>query len=604
MNAATGNLILAGQLSGAGDILTKIGAGTLYLLNGSTTAANNYAGTVIAQGVVEARLYQAGSNPLGSGAVTLSGANLNAHADGDGTAASQVITYGNAINIGTNTPQIAATSIIDARQISLGSNKSLLFGNVTVGGTLGSAVFGTTGANGDSVQIQNLAMTNGAALNLNGANLTIEGLITGPGTLWKGSNGSSLYINADNSSGYTGGTAMGTNGGTIFFGSFDGIRTTLNNTAKLGDGNILVNSGDAIQFNALTNLNGAQTVEVRSSFSTMGMFRLAANNTPDSFNLRSGSAGGSTSLTAGSGVLAIDVDYTAGVLSQSTFGDGTWYFGSTSNAEGLNGTYDLATLGAGANNLYRLGAGGSTLYIGNASVASPQNNVLTGVSTGLVIGTALTNSAGAAIGNGTGSVVLSGSENYGGTTIVNRGSFLEIRGALASPSFDIYGQLNIGGPNGTLVGNSAPGTANFVLEPGSELRFDNSNGASSVVGGRINSAASLTLNNTTLYVYGSVQTDVTQSVGALTANLGQSVLQSPTPVPRAFGHLERRQHQPPPRHEPGDPEYQYRPEQRFRQRRTRLGHWWHHHHHRHDRQFPKQRSRGHRDQWHASRLGG
>src|SRR5207253_3021437 len=120
-------------------------------------------------------------------------------------------------------------------------------------------------------------------------------------------------------------------------------------------------------------------------------------------------------------------------LNQSTFGDGTWYFGSTQNQEGLNGIYDLATLGAGANNLYRLGAGSQALYIGNPAVSSPQNNVLTGASTGLVVGTALTNGAGATVGNGTGLVVLSGSQNYGGTTIVNRGSVLEARGTLASP---------------------------------------------------------------------------------------------------------------------------------------------------------------------------
>jgi len=41
-----------------------------------------------------------------------------------------------------------------------------------------------------------------------------------------------------------------------------------------------------------------------------------------------------------------------------------------------------------------LGAGGAALYIGNATNGTPQSNILTGASTGLIIGTALTNGVG------------------------------------------------------------------------------------------------------------------------------------------------------------------------------------------------------------------
>src|SRR5262249_34982513 len=151
-----------------------------------------------------------------------------------------------------------------------------------------------------------------------------------------------------------------------------------------GAGNILVNPIAQIQFNALTNRNNTtQTVEVRSNFAGLGVFRLATDADPASFNLRSGSSGGSTAQNSGSGVLAIDAVISQN-LNQATFGDGTWFFGSTNDGTGasngatnaLNGTYNGITLGAGAGNLYRLGAGGQTLYIGNAAAATANNNVL------------------------------------------------------------------------------------------------------------------------------------------------------------------------------------------------------------------------------------
>ncbi|HEY5314450.1 MAG TPA: autotransporter-associated beta strand repeat-containing protein, partial [Pirellulales bacterium] len=335
-NTATGNLVLAGGIAGAGDTITKIGAGVLYVI-AAPGVANNMAGVQVDQGTLQAEMFQGGSNPLGTGALTISGgATVNVRNDGDGTSSSQVLNWGNDINIGTDSMQTAPVGIVNVASLTTYgpsgatvANKTMAFGDVTIGGVMNSAEFEVTGANGDSLQINNLTMSNSGEIYTASANLTIQGTVNGPSTLYKTGN-NSLYINSANS--YAGGTVL--QGGTTYFGQYQGVLFTPSNTATLGAGNIMVNSGAAIQFNSLGNLNGDQTVEVRSSFASMGMLRLAVDADPAQLNLRSDTSGGNSSLNSGAGVLAIDTNLHVN-LNQSAFGDGTWYFGSTNSGTGL-----------------------------------------------------------------------------------------------------------------------------------------------------------------------------------------------------------------------------------------------------------------------------
>ncbi|HEY5313611.1 MAG TPA: autotransporter-associated beta strand repeat-containing protein, partial [Pirellulales bacterium] len=174
--------------------------------------------------------------------------------------------------------------------------------------------------------------------------------------------------------------------------------------------------------------------------------------------------------------------------------------------------------------LYRLGAGASILYIGDPTSPTPANNVLTGAA-GLIVGDTLTSGAASTVGNGYGTVVVVGDSNYTGATTINRSSTLEIRGATASSSFDVFGQLTLGG-QASLTTDGNTNTAPVTLEPGSQLRFDSTNGVVTSAGGRWGDSAPIVLNDATLFTVGNANFDVIETVGAITSNLGQNTIQN------------------------------------------------------------------------------
>jgi hypothetical protein len=182
----------------------------------------------------------------------------------------------------------------------------------------------------------------------------------------------------------------------------------------------------------------------------------------------------------GSGVLALNSLYTQS-LDLSKIGDGSWYLGSTQNGQGLNGTFNGGTLGAGAvyNGLgafvgadaalaaYRLGAGGQTLYVGlyqGATGSVP--NQLSGAAN-LVVGAPVVNGALSNPTNATGTVILNSAQNYTGQTLVNRASTLEVRGAMATSGYEVFGTLALGGL-------AAVGSTPVTLRAGAVLRLDDS----------------------------------------------------------------------------------------------------------------------------------
>jgi autotransporter-associated beta strand protein len=426
----------------------------------------------------------------------------------------------------TAAPSIASflpstNSTIDARTSSAASNKTIVMGDLTFGGALGSSYLTATGANGYSFDWDDVILTKDGYLST-GINNTIRGAITGNGTLMKQGAGS-LYINS-NTSTANGGTWI--REGTLFFGAFEGLNVfTQSDTAKLGSGHIVVNPNTAIQFNHTGNINGTQRVDLYGGdMDTMPMFRLAGDFALDAFNFRAASAGARTPLggindfflngRSGNGVVAINA-VTNTAIDLARIGDGNWFLGSTTNGNGLNGSYNAATLGVGRNANYMIGAGGSTLYFGSDGVNS---NILTDATwaTNVIVGTPLHWRLydNVATGTGRGTIIYQTGQNYTGTTTVNRSSVLEFRDNIDTSAIDNWG-LVTASRNGTFIGTPV------TTRAGSEIRLDNNFGLlpAASVGGRWGDATTLTLNQTgVLRLRGSNITDVSETIGQVTVN--------------------------------------------------------------------------------------
>lgn len=529
--------ILGGQLQAAGKTVTVYSTANtniLYLMNSDTGSGANQVGAWnLLGGVVEARTQTGGSNPLGQNAdVNLSGGTLNLRDDGDNTSAGQRITsfasnklkLGNSASVSSGDFTSSLNSTVDARTTSGGNNKTVVMNDLEFKGALGSPYLTATGSNTYSYVFNNVTMVKNGYLSL-GLNATINGSVSGNGTLLKQGSGS-LYINSSTSTA-TGGTFV--REGTLFFGAYEGNGVvTLSDTAKLGSGDIRVNPGAAIQFNGLGNLNGSQRVEIRTGdLDTFAILRLASDNLPSDYNVRFSGAGSYVPLAGasdlfmnphnGSAVLAINATYTQ-TLDMARMGDGTVWLGSTQNGVGLNGSYNAATLGVGRDNIYRLGAGGQTLYFGSDGANS---NALTDTAraSSLMVGTPAVWRNFGAVGNGSGTVVLHTAQNFTGSTTVNRGSALEIRESMGTSGYENWGTLILS-RNASLAGGPA-----VTMQKGGELRLDNNIGLlpDSQTQGRYGDTTALTLDNGILRLRGSSVKDVTETVGTITAKGGSTI---------------------------------------------------------------------------------
>jgi hypothetical protein len=74
--------------------------------------------------------------------------------------------------------------------------------------------------------------------------------------------------------------------GNAYFASYQGTVRTLNLTAKVGQGTIIVQPSALLLFSGTGNLNAGQLVEVRSNLSNYGVIGMADNSPLASYNLR------------------------------------------------------------------------------------------------------------------------------------------------------------------------------------------------------------------------------------------------------------------------------------------------------------------------------
>jgi autotransporter-associated beta strand protein len=297
------------------------------------------------------------------------------------------------------------------------------------------------------------------------APLLLNGTITGNYTLTK-TGGSNLEIGGNNSA-WSGGTVA--TDGTILFGSRypeDAARymasTQLfshSTTANLGTGDIIINRNTIIRINAPTNILSAQgqRVQVFSDLrGNMARVDIGVDAPVTAYNIYS--------LANGSLNLGLHDGFFSNTIDQSKMGNGKWGVGAWDTTY-----YTAATMGAGADNVYRfLGA--------NAVVGITQTNALSG-SASLWVGAPQYDN-GFVLSNTFGQVRLYGDQAYTGNTTIfrndntgNTNNFLMIMGDSQSPVFDVFGSLEFRG-DGRATRDDGSQFNTINMYPGSRLRFD------------------------------------------------------------------------------------------------------------------------------------
>lgn len=517
VNSATNNtndVQLSGVVSGISK-LVKTGGGNLWLNN----VANSYSGGTYLNGGT-LRINGTGSSTatfLGTGPIEVNGGTL-------------LINGGNTANL----------------TYASSANNSLIFrGNATVavqGNThlmnLGAAtsVFQTAG----SPVIQFSSPANSASFRWNGA----VSIYDNP----------NLFVNNDQSNTVRGGLTFGSAAaGNTFQGSgniqktgFGNLTYNLNTGANTFSGNINVFQGglraetvnDKYTTGNITLMPGSWIVARANGNTTYNPNQItyfASNSTAhagivlrgttDAYSLHlnassifTGNADGSSVTTAGTGTnggqLSIEGTYGAAALDMSTVFGGYWYLSGSQ----VNGTYSLSTLGAGAANTTLYGAGNTGVYrLGGA------DGTLT-ISTGVLVGANAAVQIGAPwVTSGRGTVTLTGTNTYGGITVVgigrDRGTGSPTLAALSldagggttlstnplgSSTIHVFGRMNFGGATGAANSSTTANDNSYIFYPGSRLRFDfnASNTITQAQGGKWGDNVAIALNGTNLEVNG------------------------------------------------------------------------------------------------------
>jgi autotransporter-associated beta strand protein len=546
LRLAGGTLWVGGQFNAAGQDLVKTGSSTLVLYNSAGGANQNQVGSwLVSGGLVQARSSEGSANPLGANQTIELNAGSTSYGvamltDGDGTAlgmrtmtyADTSFRFGSSLPVSSNQFVSGAGSRIQVDRAFLANSswKTVQINNVEAAGALGTPYAYFLTGNNDSIWVNGTTtFERDLIIQADGGGLTLNGPITGNGTFNRRSNGGTLYINSDNSAGYSGGTFLSASGRN-YFGSFEGGQVTLSNTAKFGSGHIFQGPISMFQVNDAGNLVEGQNIYVTGNLSWMAAFSLASDLSLDDVRLRALGLGGVQNSATdyylkasnpSSAALALGTIYTK-ALDMRSIGDGMWFLGSATNGIGANGSYNAATLAPGIGDTYRLGAGGNTLFFGSNGNSNILTDVNAGKAAGLVVGTPTTVQDMSNLANGTGTIVLMQGQNYTGSTLINRNSTLEARGTLTTSDIKIYGSLNVAGEAGTLINPNTSAPIPVTLRPGSLVRLDNLSGVlpASATQGRWGDSTPFNMNNSVLRLQGNPAVEVVEKVGNLNVGRG------------------------------------------------------------------------------------
>ncbi|WP_167598988.1 Ig-like domain-containing protein [Comamonas sp. A23] len=464
ISAASGaTLTLSGALGGGGFNLNKTDAGTLALANTGNEAGLT-GGTTISAGTLSIGSddhLTAGTLTLNGGTLALTGATtvdnaINLAANSTVSTSANATLSGNITGTGDLTKSGASTLALSGRNNFAGAvsvtagtlalqNGSALADSATVALSTGTTltlsnsetIGGLSGAGNVNLSSNTLTVSQNT-------NTTYSGVISGTGGLTKSGSGT-LTLSGSNA--YTGATTVSAGGLTL-----NGASGTLDDSTS-----VTVSTGAMLTLGAddvVGLLSGAGTVAIGANEFVVGV-----GGGSSTF---SGSITGSGTLTLdGSGTLTL-----SGINSGQSWGMQVLSGGTLSIAGDAN-------LGSGTVQL-----NDGTLAI--TSSTSVDNAIVLGASGGAVsLGSGLAATLSGAIGGtggltktGSGSLTLSNTNNYSGTTTVSAGT-LAVNGSTASAT-----TVNSGG---TLAGVGTLG-GNVSVNSGGTLSPGNSAGTLTVNG--------------------------------------------------------------------------------------------------------------------------
>jgi autotransporter-associated beta strand protein len=501
----TGLLVLSGSNTYGGNTTlsagtlalgsnSAVGTGTLVLTGGTLQASGGAVSLVNALSLAGNVTFAGTSNLTFTGATTLTSShtltinNTTTFSGGIGETVASVLTKaGTGVLILSAPDTYSGGTILSGGTLQLGDPNALGNGSLTVSG-------GTLQGNGSGLSLAN-AVTLGGSFAVGGASdLTFTGAmtLTSNRTVTVTNTGTTTFASAIGQSGGTYGLTKSGSGLLVLSGSNTyGGTTTLNNgtlavtnSNALGTGTLLFNGGilkasggpvalaNAVSVAASSTISGTQNLTFTGAATLTGNRTLTVTNAgTTTFSGGIGETVSSVLTKAGTGVLVLSAPdtYSGGtVLSAGTLqlgdpnalGTGTLTISTGTTLQGNGSALSLANA---------VTLGGSFTVGGSSDLTFTGAMTLTGSRTVTVTNTGTTTFAGA-IGqsggtwgltkSGSGLLVLSGSNTYGGTTTLSSGTL-----ALANSSALGTGTLSLSG--GTLQASGGPvSVANAVTLAG------------------------------------------------------------------------------------------------------------------------------------------
>ena len=472
VKTTAGTLVLSGANSYTGN--TTISGGTLQLGDGGTTGSidnsnitNNAALVFNRSNAMNFTRTISGSGSVtqsGTGTLTLSGAN----------------TYGGGTRVNSGTLQVAAANALGSGGLTMAGGKLAATSTMN----LSNGVSFAAGTASTVAAATNRTLTLGGALNL-GANATATfGSATETGVVNVASNSATVDSSA----------AVVVAGGTLRVGSGTLMSGVLGNIAST-----TVNGGATLDLNgqnvSIRNIQGAGTLQTgfksaQATTITSGLFggaiagagKLVKSGAGTLTLTGTNTYGGGTTIDAGT--LQVGNGGTTGSISGDIVDNGVLQFNRSDDiayAGGITGTGSLTKSGAG-----KLTLTGTSTYGGGTTIDAGTLQVGNGGTKGSIAGNITNNAAlvfnrsdsytvagdidgtGSLSDNGTGTLILAGTNSYSGGTTIGKGATL---------------QVGNGGKSGTLSG---------AVTANGNLVFDRSDDSSFT--GTVSGAGSLTKN--------------------------------------------------------------------------------------------------------------